>query len=259
MSFPFLLLPFLLKARNAQAEMDKKLYEKTLINLSCSRQVSIRLFNQSLYGMKLTFSTHYNASGEASNWIDTALYVSALVAVPTCTFNRRLRASKRLKDLLFSQSKSKINVSRLEHVGGSWSQPHIIGSRDRCHVVSAITWPNCETLARLWHCPSSFLLVMSVYIYNHLFPSPSCWLFSLTREKCVGVLDMILGALICSPRSNRVCSYPGLEPRGFLAEGFPEVSWSGHTSTTVHVSSLFLSLPLLLLLPHFSLLLCLCP
>lgn len=49
---------------------------------------------------------------------------------------------------------------------------------------------------------------------------------------------MILGALICSPWSNRVCSYPGLEPKGFLAEGFPEVSRLGHIFSTVHNSSL---------------------
>lgn len=53
---------FVQRSGNAQAEMDKKLYETPLINLSCFRQVSIRLFNQSLYGMKLTFSTHHSAS-----------------------------------------------------------------------------------------------------------------------------------------------------------------------------------------------------
>lgn len=49
---------------------------------------------------------------------------------------------------------------------------------------------------------------------------------------------MIRGAIICSPWSNRVCSYPGLEPKGFLAEGFSEVSRLGHTFSTVHNSSL---------------------
>lgn len=129
MSFPFLLLPFLLKARDAQAEVDKKLHEKTLINLSCSRQVSIRLFNHSLYGMKLTFSTHRNASREALNCPDAALDVSALVAVPTCTFIRRIHASRPPNDL----SVFPVGNICLERVGGSGRETSVIGSTDGSH------------------------------------------------------------------------------------------------------------------------------
>ena len=213
MSFPFLLPTFPLEARNAQAEMDKKLYEKTLINLSCSRQVSIRLFNQSLYGMKLTFSTHYNASGEALKWTDTALYVSALVAAPTCTFNRRLHASERLKDLLFSRSESKISASRLERVGGFGVDVSM------SLELPFLFFSYCD---------------VSAYIPIY-FPA-----LSLTREKCVGVLDMILGALICSPRSNRLCSYPGLEPRGLPCWGLP---WSQLLGSYIHYCPHFLPVP----------------
>lgn len=70
---------------DARPETDKKLYEKTLINLSCSRQVSIRLFNQSLYAMKLTFSTHCGAGPGVTG-------VMAAAAAATCTFVCRFHA-----------------------------------------------------------------------------------------------------------------------------------------------------------------------
>lgn len=61
---------------------------------------------------------------------------------------------------------------------------------------------------------------MPVQNYYHLFSSPSRRLFALTTEECFDVQDMIPLAIICSPWANRVCSYPGLEPKGFLTEGY---------------------------------------